>query len=97
MRADEDVSAYVDGYMRLAEAIIEQAAEDYASLYPIEARSQSEFTYLDIKYGYTVQRESILRNLVNSGVRSVVDYNICKDAFEQRRKNLMQEQGIKWL
>ena len=85
----------VDGYQLLAEAIIEQAAEDYASLYPLNARSQAEFNFLDAKK-YAPVRRTILRKLCNGAVRSVVEYDICYEAFEKRRRYNMIEQGVYW-
>ena len=85
----------VDGYQLLAEAIIEQAAEDYANLFPTNARSQSEFNFLDAK-NFAPIRRSILRKLCNSGVKSVVEYEICYEAFEKRRRTNMLEQGVYW-
>lgn len=85
----------VDGYQLLAEAIIEQAAEDYANLFPTDARSQLEFSIIDAKE-FAPLRKSILRKLCNSAVRSIVEYDICLDAFEQKRKLYMLEQGVYW-
>ena len=96
MRADEDVNDYVDGYVRLAEAIIDAAAEEYSYLFPTTARSQAEFTFLDDTKGYKAQREFILRSLCKSAVRSIVDYDVCKTAFERRRIDEMSKLRIKW-
>lgn len=85
----------VDGYQLLAEAIIEQAAEEYANLFPIGAKSQSEFNFLDAKK-YAPLRRTIIRKLCNSAVRSVVEYEICYEAFEKRRRTNMIEQGVYW-
>ena len=95
MYANGVVEERVDGYQLLAEAIIECAAEDYASLFPIGAKSQSEFNFLDAKK-YAPVRRSILRKLCNSAVRSVVEYDICYAAFEKRRHAHMIEQGVYW-
>ena len=94
MRADEDVNAYVDGYMRLAEAIIEYAAVEYSYLFPTTAKSQAEFTLLDDIKGFKAEREYILRSLCRSAVRRVVDYDICKSAFDKRRYEEMKKLGI---
>lgn len=96
MRAGEDVSSYVDGYTRLAEAIIDAAAEEYSYLFPTTATSQAEFTFLDDTKGYKADRERILRQLSKSAVRSIVDYDVCKTAFERRRIDEMNKLGIKW-
>lgn len=95
MNAHSAEDEHADGWMLLAEAIIEQAAEDYSKLYPVSARSQSEFTFLDAKR-YAPERRLILRKLCTSGVRSVVDYDICYDAFEKRRRTNMLSQGVFW-
>ena len=96
MYANGPEESKVDGYQLLAEAIIEQAATDYAELFPATARSQSEYNFLDAKK-YAPARRSILRNLCNSGVKSVVEYEICYAAFEKRRRENMMEQGVYWI
>lgn len=95
MRAD-GLRKPVDGYILLAEAIIDAAAEEYSYLFPTTAQSQAEFTFLDMTKGYAMQRESILRGLSRSAVRSIVDYDVCKTAFERRRFAEMQRLGIEW-
>ena len=85
----------VDGYQLLAEAIIAQAAEDYADLFPVTASSQLEFTKIDNRK-YVPARRFILRKLCTGALRSVVDYNILYDAFESRRKENMRQMGIEW-
>ena len=95
MYANGEEELKVDGYQLLAEAIIEQAAEDYADLFPCDATSQSEFNFLDAKH-YAPLRRSILRKLCNSGVKSVVEYQICYEAFEKRRRENMIEHGVYW-
>lgn len=85
----------VDGYVLLAEAIIEQAATEYSSLFPDDATSQAEFNFLDAKH-YAPLRRTILRKLCNSAVKSVVEYDMCYEAFEKRRRMNMTERGVYW-
>lgn len=86
----------VNGYIRLAEAIIEQAAKDYSSLFPLTARTKSEYETLDISKGYARERERILRSLCESGVKTMIDYDICKSAFDHRLEIEKQKMGIYW-
>ena len=95
MRTDE-LHEPVDGYILLAEAIVDAAAVEYSYLFPTNAKSQAEFTLLDITKGYASQRESILQGLSRSAVRSIIDYDVCKTAFERRRHIEMRRLGIKW-
>lgn len=96
MYAKAPHEGYTDGYLRLAEAIIEQAAKDYSMLFPLTARTKSEYETLDIVKGYARERERILRSLCNGGVKTIVDYDICKAAFDQRLEIEKQKMGIYW-
>ena len=45
---------------------------------------------------YAPLRRTIIRKLCNSAVKSVVEYEICYEAFEKRRRTNMIEQGVYW-
>lgn len=92
---DVNLDSNEDGYTLLAKAIITQAAEDYARLFPTDVSSQFEFTEIDAEE-YAPRRRAILRRLCNGPLKSILDYDVCKDAFEKRRKQVMHEQGVKW-
>lgn len=94
MRAKDPQEQNLDGYIRLAAAIIDQAGDEYSWMFPVNATSQEEFDHLDINYKY--RRQAILDNLINSAVRAVLDYETCYSAFEYRRHQRMKEYGITW-
>lgn len=84
-----------NGYILLATAILEAYREDYSMLFPKCCKTYSEYRFQDISI-YAPQRQSILHNLINGPIHSVVDYTVCKYAFEQNRKDQMKKYGIKW-
>lgn len=96
MYAHRSMTDGVDGYILLAEAIIEAAASDYEVLYPAYANSESEFELQD-QWIYAPQRNGILYGLAHSSVRSIIDYDVCFAAFESRRKQHMKKSGVKWI
>lgn len=92
---DVNLESNEDGYTLLAKAIISQAAEEYAELFPVNISSQLEFTKVDSRE-YAPKRRSILRKLCTGPLRSILDYELCYDAFEKRRRQVMREQGVEW-
>lgn len=92
---DINLDSNEDGYTLLAKAIIYQAAEDYSELFPANTNSQEEFTEVDDRE-YAPRRRVILSKRCSGPLRSILDYELCYDAFEKRRRQVMQEQGVKW-
>lgn len=85
----------IDGYLLLAAAILEAYREDYSSLFPKCCKTYADYQYQDITI-YAPQRRHILENLKNGPIHSIIDYTICKRAFEQNREKQMIKYGIEW-
>ncbi len=84
-----------DGYVLLAEAILDAAREDYSYMFPKYCKTYKDFQYYDTKE-YAPKRRSLIRHLCNSAVRQVIDKEILLQAFEKSRFDKMRWYGITW-
>lgn len=84
-----------DGYILLASAILEAYREDYANLFPRSCKTYSDFLFYDTR-DFAPLRKTLLNNLQAGPLRSVVDVDVCRRAFEQQRHENMRDYGITW-
>lgn len=80
-------------WIKLAQSIIEFAAETYAQQFPKFCYSKAEFDDLDTK-SFAPIRKSILNKLFYGPVRVLIDPQTYIDAFEQKRRDEMTSFGI---
>lgn len=85
-----------DGWLLLANAILEDYMEQYAELFPKCANTQQEYTNRDITY-FLPRREKLMYHLVRSPIRHIVDVDVCRRAFEQAREARKKELEIEWV
>lgn len=84
-----------DGWMLLANAIMESYAEEYASMFPKDAASQDEYTAKDLLY-YQRRRESILNSVTHGPLRHMADRGVCKAGFDAMREQSKLQAGVPW-
>ena len=79
----------------LARAIMSSYSDKYAYQIPTTAFSQEEYYHQDRKLFLPV-RKSILRNVMNGPLRSIVDIHAVYSGFEQKRLAYKRSMMITW-
>lgn len=80
-------------WIKLAQSIIECAADSYAQQFPKFCYSRSEFDERD-RQSFEPIRKSILKKLFSGPVQVLIDPQTYTDAFEQRRREEMTNFGV---
>lgn len=90
------ISPTTNGWILLAEAILQDYSEQYASQFPKNAKSQQEYTALDLLY-YQPIREHIMSNLIHGPIKHMADPCVCKRAFDLAREAYKQLLNVEWV
>ena len=84
-----------DCWMLLAKEIMTSYADKYSYQIVTTAYSQEEYDKLD-KRTYLPIRRSILRNIENGPLRSIVNMSAVYSGLERKRKAMLESMGIIW-
>lgn len=90
----DDISC--NGWLLLAEAIMLDYAEQYASQFPRDAISQQEYTHKDLLY-YRPFREYILACVGTGPLRHIAVVHSCRRSFEQLREEYKKDAEVHWI